>query len=184
MHLLIIHRRSFCGQESGVPPAPSHLPAAAPAWRPRRQRHLHVHRGRALVGTPQAAVKTIALQVNCTTALQLSPCFFLAFEASDAIDALLAVPLCRVHPAALERVPDPMDNIFIETGFDSGTDLVQRLMRLRPLLERSSPVSPRRVRALVIDSIAHLFRDVGDNGGIDQLAGRMEVLFKISSLLR
>lgn len=77
-----------------------------------------------------------------------------------------------------------MDNIFIETGFDSGTDLVQRLMRLRPLLERSSPVSPRRVRALVIDSIAHLFRDVGDNGGIDQLAGRMEVLFKISSLLR
>ena len=74
-----------------------------------------------------------------------------------------------------------MDHIYMETGFDTGQDLLDRLHRLRALLARAGP---RRVCALVVDSIAHLFRDVGDDAGVDEFSGRTSLLFKISNLLR
>ena len=40
------------------------------------------------------------------------------------------------------------------------------------------------LRLLIIDSIAHLFRDVGDNPGVAAFAQRTGVLFQISSMLR
>ena len=50
------------------------------------------------------------------------------------------------------------DNVFVERGVASGGELLTRLARLRGLL--ADP--PRRpVRLLIIDSIAHLFRDAG-----------------------
>ena len=42
----------------------------------------------------------------------------------------------------------------------------------------------RPVRLLVVDSIAHVLRDMGDSVGASELAGRTELLFKISALLR
>jgi DNA-repair protein XRCC3 len=109
---------------------------------------------------------------------------------------------------------DFMNNIFLETGFDDGTQLLARLHRLRPSLERRGP---RRVRLLIVDSIAWLFRDLlgdkndpkkrdpeSDNNNTSQISGdssekpnlvgappsinslsdRTELLFQISSLLR
>ncbi len=35
-----------------------------------------------------------------------------------------------------------------------------------------------------MDSMAHAFRDVGDKPGLAELAGRTELLFRISSMLR
>ena len=52
---------------------------------------------------------------------------------------------------------DLMNNIYLETGFDDGSQLLARLHRLRPSLERKGP---RKVRLLIIDSIAWLFRDL------------------------
>ena len=40
------------------------------------------------------------------------------------------------------------------------------------------------LRLLVIDSIAHLFRDVGDKPHIEAFAQRTGILFRISALLR
>jgi len=74
-----------------------------------------------------------------------------------------------------------MASIYVETGYDTGQDLMDRLCRLRPLL---AGALPKRVRTLVLDSIAYLFRDMGDSVGVDQLSGRMELLFRISALLR
>lgn len=87
-----------------------------------------------------------------------------------------------------------MNNIFLESGFEDGAGLLARLHRLRPILERSGP---RKVRLLVIDSIAWLFRDLltgeessvagssaGGAPGIEALSSRTELLFQISALLR
>ena len=76
-----------------------------------------------------------------------------------------------------------MDNIFIEKGLATGQDLLACLRRLRPQLERQR-AGGRPVRLLVVDSIAYLFRDMGDNAGVTELAGRTEMLFQISALLR
>jgi hypothetical protein len=50
-----------------------------------------------------------------------------------------------------------MNSIFLETGFEDGSQLLARLQRLRPSLERRGP---RKIRLLVVDSIAWLFRDL------------------------
>ena len=76
-----------------------------------------------------------------------------------------------------------MDNIFIEKGLATGQDLLACLHRLRSLLERQRQ-GARPVRLLVVDSIAYLFRDMGDNAGVNELADRTETLFQISALLR
>lgn len=82
-----------------------------------------------------------------------------------------------------------MNNIFIETGFETGQDLLSRLHRLRPLLS-SSQSQAKRVKVLVIDSIAHIFRDLLQNKDSRSTLGNKEVnertalLFEISSLLR
>lgn len=102
----------------------------------------------------------------------------------------------------------------MEKGIDSGTELLRRLQRLRGLLDqqrRAAATSARAagggsgsggtaggasgaaaapagctrpVRLLVVDSIAHVLRDMGDSVGASELAGRTELLFKISALLR
>lgn len=40
------------------------------------------------------------------------------------------------------------------------------------------PPSDKRVRLLVIDSIANVFRDVGDNAGVRQYAARSNLFFQ------
>lgn len=87
--------------------------------------------------------------------------------------------------------------MFIEKGVGSGADLLRRLQRLRGLLDQQrraaraavagsggSAACSRPVRLLVVDSVAHVFRDMGDHVGVSELAGRTETLFKISALLR
>ncbi len=140
-------------------------------------------------------------------------------------------------------MPDPLSNIYIEKGFETGQDVLSCLHRIRQLLQVSSPVpaccnppyaefavgmpssgvcsavsmrglvswpihelgsfaggivptcfntifpdlqrpGPRPVRLIVIDSIAHVFRDVGDKPGVSELAGRTEILFRLSAMLR
>ncbi|KAI3436831.1 hypothetical protein D9Q98_006241 [Chlorella vulgaris] len=131
-----------------------------------------------------------------------------------------ALPL-RYPPEALQGLPDPTANVFVERGVCSGGDLLRRLQRLRGLLDQQrrraqaavgagtvgganqqhcalttttssgSGSSPgcRPVRLLVVDSVAHVFRDLGaggpgGSGGAVELTGRTELLFKISALLR
>lgn len=111
-------------------------------------------------------------------------------------------------------LPDPAANIFVDKGIDSGQQLLVRLQRLRGLLEQQrrlaaaaargsggsggtsgsgsgasarnsgSTACARPVRLLVVDSVAHVMRDMGDTVGVGELAGRTELLFKISALLR
>lgn len=125
-------------------------------------------------------------------------------------DAHLPSCLRRYPPEALAALPDPTANIFVEKGIDTGADLLHRLQRLRGLLDQqrraaaaaarttgsgstaghgSGPAAApggctRPVRLLVVDSIAHVLRDMGDSVGASELAGRTELLFKISALLR
>jgi len=96
----------------------------------------------------------------------------------------LSPPLCacRVPPAALAALPDPTAHIFIETGVSAGAELLHRLERLRPLLE-GRRAGGRRVRLLVVDSIAGVFREL-EGGGVDELTGRTELLFRVAALLR
>ena len=108
-------------------------------------------------------------------------------------------------------MPDPAANIFIETGITSGGELLARLQRLRALLERQQRLAcaagsaagagstaeaagsggggggssgARPVRLLVVDSVAHVFRDMGDAVGAAELTGRTKLLFRLSALLR
>ena len=90
------------------------------------------------------------------------------------------------------------DNVFVERGVASGGELLMRLARLRGLL--ADP--PRRpVRLLVIDSVAHLFRDAGapephglnggaygpdgqGGGGAGAYGARAAALFRLAALLK
>ena len=62
-----------------------------------------------------------------------------------------------------------------------GNDLLQRLKNAEAVLRQPQEMS---LRLLIIDSIAHLFRDVGDKPGVAALTQRTGILFQISSLLR
>ncbi|PRW56306.1 DNA repair XRCC3-like protein [Chlorella sorokiniana] len=120
----------------------------------------------------------------------------------------------RYPPEALAALPDPTANIFVEKGIDNGSELLRRLQRLRGLLDQQRRAAAaaraagsgsgsggtvagrasgagaapsgctRPVRLLVVDSVAHVLRDMGDSVGASELAGRTELLFKISALLR
>ncbi|PSC72908.1 DNA repair XRCC3-like protein [Micractinium conductrix] len=119
-----------------------------------------------------------------------------------------ALPL-RYAPKVLAGLPYPASNVFVEKSVANGADLLARVQRLRPLLERQrraaaaagggatlggaaagssnsgSGIAARPVRLLVIDSVAHVFRDLGETGGgVGELAGRTELLFRMSTLLR
>lgn len=89
------------------------------------------------------------------------------------------------------------DNVFVERGVASGGELLTRLARLRGLL--ADP--PRRpVRLLVIDSVAHLFRDACTavdggacgpdygpdcgGGGAGAYGARAAALFRLAALLK
>lgn len=109
----------------------------------------------------------------------------------------------------LAGLPAPAANVFVEKGVSSGVELLLRLQRLRSLLERQRRFSRgtagmgigstggggggggcgRAVRLLVVDSVAHVFRDLGEGraeggAGVAELAGRTQLLFQISALLR
>lgn len=116
---------------------------------------------------------------------------------------------CSYAPKVLAGLPYPASNVFVEKSVANGADLLARVQRLRPLLERQrraaaaagggatlggaaagssnsgSGIAARPVRLLVIDSVAHVFRDLGETGGgVGELAGRTELLFRMSTLLR
>ena len=91
-------------------------------------------------------------------------------------------PVSRATPAALAAIPDPATNVFVEKGVATGQDLLLRLERMRAAL--GCEHAGRRVRLLVVDSIAHVFRDMGDVAGVAELSGRAELLFRIAALLR
>ena len=94
-----------------------------------------------------------------------------------------ALPL-RAPPGALAALPDPTANVFLEKGVRSGEELLAALGRLRQLLLRQRE-GPRPVRLVVVDSVGHVFRgELGDRAGTAELAGRTELLFRLSALLR
>lgn len=77
-----------------------------------------------------------------------------------------------------------MNRVYVEHGFDTGEDLMNRLVGLESLLS-TSLTSNKEVKLLVIDSIAYLFRDIGDDDKASySLVGRSMIFFRISSLLR
>lgn len=79
---------------------------------------------------------------------------------------------------------DIMKNILIEYGFDTGEELLQRLQQFERILS-SSLESSQQFKLIIIDSIAYLFRDLGDDvSSIHNLSSRSSLLFRISALLR
>ena len=113
-----------------------------------------------------------------------------------------AVGQCAAHASdrhqeccRLAESGGAFDNVFVERGVASGGELLTRLARLRGLLA-DPPLRP--VRLLVIDSIAHLFRDAGapeahgpDGGaygpggsGAGAYGARAALLFRLAALLK
>ncbi|KAK9824182.1 hypothetical protein WJX72_008385 [[Myrmecia] bisecta] len=96
-------------------------------------------------------------------------------------------PLRRLQELANYQKPsscpanNPFDHIYIERDITSGEELLACLERVRRLL--SSPPG-RPLRLIVIDSIAYIFRDVGDNASVGAYVERTGLLFQIASLLR
>eukprot|EP00890_Picochlorum_soloecismus_P000046 jgi/Picsp_1/1041/NSC_04525-R1_dna repair protein xrcc3-like protein len=83
-----------------------------------------------------------------------------------------------------QEAEEIMKRVYVEHGFDTGEDLMNRLISLESLLSTSLN-SHNEVKLLVIDSIANLFRDLGDDDKASfSLVGRSMVFFRISSLLR
>lgn len=82
--------------------------------------------------------------------------------------------ICSTHKASL-------DNVFWERDVVSGEDLLERL-RHAEIIMRQAQEMP--LCLLIIDSIAHLFRDVGDKPDVAAFAQRTGMLFRISSMLR
>jgi DNA-repair protein XRCC3 len=82
-----------------------------------------------------------------------------------------------------------MDGIYIER-ISTRIDLIQRLQRVEPLLQHGQ--GKRRVKLLVIDSVANTYRDLQDGmgaaatggGGAGELTERSEALFRLSGILR
>lgn len=83
-----------------------------------------------------------------------------------------------------------MDGIYIER-ISTKIDLMQRIERIEPLLQHGQ--GKKRVKLLVIDSVANIFRDLQDDGGVGrggvgggagELTERSEALFKLSGILR
>ena len=89
-------------------------------------------------------------------------------------DNVIHAAPCSAHMASL-------DNIYWERDVVDGEDLIDRLRHAEAMMRQPQEL---HLRLLIIDSIAHLFRDVGDNPGVAAFAQRTGVLFRISSMLR
>lgn len=89
--------------------------------------------------------------------------------------------------AAGPEASDPTAHVFVEKGVHDGHELLARLRRLRSLLAAQAR-SQRPVRLLVVDSVGHVLRELGGAAGAvagtAQLAGRTELLFRLSAMLR
>lgn len=85
-----------------------------------------------------------------------------------------SVDACSAHKASLESV-------YWERDVVDGQDLLDRLKHAEHIM-RQPQTTP--LRLLIVDSIAHLFRDVGDKPQIAAFAQRTGILFRISALLR
>lgn len=96
------------------------------------------------------------------------------------------------HPNNTVPPPDLMDGIYIEK-VSSKIELIQRLQRIEPLLKNNGQ-GKKRVKLIVIDSVANMYRDLQDvtvtggaaagGRGAGELTERSEALFKLSGILR
>ena len=73
------------------------------------------------------------------------------------------------------------DNIYWERDIVDGEDLYERLQAIEVILRQPQGLP---LRLLVIDSIAHLFRDIGDKPDTSAYVHRTGMLFRISAILR
>lgn len=77
--------------------------------------------------------------------------------------------------------PRPLDNVFMEMDIHTGDDLLRSLTMAERILQQP-PGLP--VRLIIIDSIASIFRDAGDNAGVTEYTERAGMLFRIAGLLK
>ena len=73
------------------------------------------------------------------------------------------------------------ENIYWESSIVDGQDLYERLQAAEVIMQKPQGFP---LRLLIIDSIAHLFRDIGDHPGSSAYVHRTGMLFRISALLR
>ena len=73
------------------------------------------------------------------------------------------------------------DNIYWERDIVDGQDLYERLQTAEIIMRQPQGLP---LRLLIIDSIAHLFRDIGDHPDSSAYVHRTGMLFRISALLR
>ena len=74
-----------------------------------------------------------------------------------------------------------LDNVYWERDIVDGEDLYERLQAAEIIMKQQQ--SPP-LRLLIIDSVAHLFRDVGDDCDGRAYVQRTGLLFRLSALLR
>lgn len=72
-------------------------------------------------------------------------------------------------------------NIYWERDIVDGEDLYRRLQDTEVIMRQPQGLP---LRLLIIDSIAHLFRDIGDHTDASAYVHRTGMLFRLSALLR
>lgn len=88
---------------------------------------------------------------------------------------------CSQAVAGDSALPASPDNIYWERDIVDSEDLYARLQSAEAILQQPQALP---LRLLIIDSIAHLFRDVGDAGDGKAYVQRTSLLFRLSALLR
>ncbi len=84
------------------------------------------------------------------------------------------------HAACSPHQASPA-NIYWERDIVDGEDLYRRLQDTEVIMRQPQGLP---LRLLIIDSIAHLFRDIGDHTDASAYVRRTGMLFRISALLR
>ena len=97
-----------------------------------------------------------------------TPCFLLV---QQCLPTSVACSLHHASPA----------NIYWERDIVDGEDLYRRLQDTEVIMRQPQGLP---LRLLIIDSIAHLFRDIGDHTDASAYVRRTGMLFRLSALLR
>ncbi len=132
---------------------------------------VHVHRRRSLNEKAKCLhVSQVLLHRHCTT---LSHTLFPPCDDRSQRSLPTSVA-CSPHQASPA-------NIYWERDIVDGEDLYRRLQDTEVIMRQPQGLP---LRLLIIDSITHLFRDIGDHTDASAYVRRTGMLFRLSALLR
>lgn len=138
-----------------------------------------------ITGEPAAAKSQICMQLLLTVQLPRhlggleASALYIYTEGDPPLRRLRAMAEHK-HSQGVGLGAAAMDHIFVQKP-TTPEELLSVLAQARPLLEHPPG---RPVRLIVLDSVANIFRDLGDTPGVSELAERADLLFKISKILK